>query len=311
MEAAPYLSARVIVRIVLIIVAVVLTLYLIYLLRKPLTWLFIALFLAVALSGPVKYLEPLHEARVRDRDRLLRRCSRIIIALVGAADAADRQPGRRRGRQPAPLRAGRPGLRPQEQAAAQAARTTTTSPRSWRRGRTSSPSRIGDAAGTLRRHRPRRWSTALFALVTILVLTVFMLGSGTRLRECLFETAARPSGRRECASVRPDDMSARSAGYVAGVLVHRVRSTGCVTYHRARDPRRAVRGAAGRDVGLLDLIPLVGATIGAVLVGHRDRVRRLPDRHDRLGDLGDRLPAGGEQRHAAADPVARRCSVHH
>jgi predicted PurR-regulated permease PerM len=56
MEAAPYLSARAIVRIVLIIVGVVLALYLIYLLRKPLTWLFIALFLAVALSPPVNYL---------------------------------------------------------------------------------------------------------------------------------------------------------------------------------------------------------------------------------------------------------------
>ena len=42
MEAAAALSARAILRIVLIIVGVVLCLYLIYLLRKPITWLFIA-----------------------------------------------------------------------------------------------------------------------------------------------------------------------------------------------------------------------------------------------------------------------------
>ena len=42
--------AKAIVKIVLIIVAVILCLYLIYLLRRPITWLFIAMFIAVALS---------------------------------------------------------------------------------------------------------------------------------------------------------------------------------------------------------------------------------------------------------------------
>ena len=40
----------------LIVVAVVLTLYLIYLLRRPLTWLVIAAFIAIAVSGPVNLL---------------------------------------------------------------------------------------------------------------------------------------------------------------------------------------------------------------------------------------------------------------
>ena len=34
----------------------ILCLYLIYLLRRPITWLFIAVFVAVALSPPVNYL---------------------------------------------------------------------------------------------------------------------------------------------------------------------------------------------------------------------------------------------------------------
>ena len=53
---AATLSVRAIMRIVLIVVAAVLCLYLIYLLRKPITWILIATFLAVALSPPVNYL---------------------------------------------------------------------------------------------------------------------------------------------------------------------------------------------------------------------------------------------------------------
>ena len=44
--------ARTIVRIVLIIVAVVVCLYLIYQVRRPLGWIFISAFLAVALRAP-------------------------------------------------------------------------------------------------------------------------------------------------------------------------------------------------------------------------------------------------------------------
>ncbi|MDP9135625.1 MAG: AI-2E family transporter, partial [Actinomycetota bacterium] len=44
-------------RVVLVVVVVVLTLALMYLLRRPLTWIFIAAFIAVALSGPINVLE--------------------------------------------------------------------------------------------------------------------------------------------------------------------------------------------------------------------------------------------------------------
>jgi len=64
-RSVPYGSAAVsladaplkaVVRIVLIIVAVALCLYLIYLLRKPITWVLVAGFIAVALSPPVNVL---------------------------------------------------------------------------------------------------------------------------------------------------------------------------------------------------------------------------------------------------------------
>jgi predicted PurR-regulated permease PerM len=49
--------ARTIARNVLVVASVVLLLYVIYLLRKPISWLIIAAFLAVALAGPVNFLQ--------------------------------------------------------------------------------------------------------------------------------------------------------------------------------------------------------------------------------------------------------------
>jgi len=49
-------TAQSVLRNVLIVVAVAITLYLLYLLRRPLGWLVIATFLAIAMSGPVNWL---------------------------------------------------------------------------------------------------------------------------------------------------------------------------------------------------------------------------------------------------------------
>jgi predicted PurR-regulated permease PerM len=65
-------SSRVVLRIVLIVVLVVLALWLIYQLRRPLTWVFIAGFLAIALSGPVNLLQ-----------RSMRRGFAIALVYVG------------------------------------------------------------------------------------------------------------------------------------------------------------------------------------------------------------------------------------
>ena len=51
------LTARSIARTVLIVVAVLLTIYVLYLLRKPISWLIIAAFIAIAAAGPVNVLQ--------------------------------------------------------------------------------------------------------------------------------------------------------------------------------------------------------------------------------------------------------------
>src|SRR5918995_1426126 len=48
---------RTVVRTVLIVVIAVIALYVIYLLRKPISWLVIAAFIAVAAAGPVNFLQ--------------------------------------------------------------------------------------------------------------------------------------------------------------------------------------------------------------------------------------------------------------
>src|SRR5687768_7589052 len=50
-------SYKAILRVVLVVVAVVVGLYLAYLLRKPLTWIVIAGFIAIAVSGPIRWLQ--------------------------------------------------------------------------------------------------------------------------------------------------------------------------------------------------------------------------------------------------------------
>src|SRR6476620_1089288 len=48
---------RAVLRAVLVVVCVVLVLYVIYLLRQPISWLIIAAFLAIALAGPVNFFQ--------------------------------------------------------------------------------------------------------------------------------------------------------------------------------------------------------------------------------------------------------------
>ena len=57
MSASDVFTPRAVARAVLIAVAVLIGLYLVYLLRRPIGWLLVATFLAVALSGPVNYLD--------------------------------------------------------------------------------------------------------------------------------------------------------------------------------------------------------------------------------------------------------------
>ncbi len=254
-------APRTVARTVLIIVAVLVSLYLIYLLRKPLGWLFIATFLAVALAGPVALLE-----------RRMKRGFAITLVYLGLMAI--------------PVALGALMVPPlvnevsnlAEQAPQYAQDVTEFVNENERlRGLDEDydltgslreqaerlPSALGGAAGTLRDFG-LGLVNSIFALVTILILTAFMLGGGRR----WIDHGLRylPEDRAE----RMERVLRRSAGavsnYVAGALAQATLA-GILSFVVLSILGVPFAAPLSLIVFFLDLIPLVGATIGAVAVG--------------------------------------------
>src|SRR3954451_9318957 len=254
-------NARTVLRIVLIIVAVVLCLGLIYLLRRPLGLLGVALFIAVALSGPVNFL-----------DRRMRRGFAIMFVYLGllivpiglgalvippvvssiedfaqnapqyAADAKDYIESNRTLR----------GLQEKYDIAGQLQKKAGEL-----------PARVGDAA-TVLGDIGLGLVNSIFTLVTILILAAFMLGSGRR----WVDAALRRQPPARAARLRrvSERIAAAVGSYVAGALIQAL-IAGVTSYIVMTILGIPFRGPLAVLIALLDLIPLVGATIGAVVVG--------------------------------------------
>src|SRR5215208_4719703 len=186
------LSARNIVRIVLTVVCVVVTLYLLWLLRKPIGWLLVSIFLAGALSPPVNHLA-----------RRMRRGFAIAITYLGlllvpvllialivppliteANNFADNVP--QYADDVTEFVQDNKRLREINED------YDITSKLEEEAGKL--PSRLGGAAGTLR-DIGFGIVNSLFALLTILVMTAFLLGSGRRWTDAFINS--RPAHQRE------------------------------------------------------------------------------------------------------------------
>jgi predicted PurR-regulated permease PerM len=253
--------ARAVVKIVLIVVAVILCLYLIYLLRRPLTWLFIATFIALALSPPVNYL-----------NRYMKRGFAIGLVYLGllamivgltallvppivreATDLADNAPSyvqdvkdyvEKNDR----LREINQDYKITDKLQEEAAKL---------------PSKIGQGAGVLR-DIGFGIVNGIFAFVTIMVLTAFMLSGG-------------PQWRRQALSLLPAERAQRIdrilghvaravSGYVTGALVVAF-IAGLATFIVLTVIGAPFAAPLAVVAGLFSLVPLVGATIAAVLIG--------------------------------------------
>jgi predicted PurR-regulated permease PerM len=258
---AATLSARAILRIVMIIVAVVLILYVIYLLRKPITWILIALFLAVALSPPVNYLN-----RYMPRGLAI---GTVYMALLGAIVAlglllippivsqvnklADNAPQYAQDVQDyvqknRKLRKLEDDYNITDKLKSEAAKL---------------PDKLGNAAGILK-DIGFGIVNSVFALVTILVLTAFMLGSGPRWREAFLEL--QPPDRRERIRRILDRMSSAVSSYVIGAFTVSL-IDGFAAFIVLTILGVPFAAPLAIVMGVMSLIPLVGATIGAVIVG--------------------------------------------
>ena len=248
-------------RIVLIVVCVAICLYLLWLLRRPISWILIAAFLAVALSGPVNYLA-----------RRMRRGFAITIVYLGllavpvllialivppliteANNFAQDVPSYARDvtkfvQDNDTLRSLNKDYNITEELEKQAGKL---------------PDQLGGAAGTLR-DVGLGIVNSLFALITILVLTAFLLSSGRRWTDAAI--ASRPTEQRQRLRRALDNMAAAVAGYVAGALTIAL-IAGVATFIVLTILGVPFAAPLAVIAGLFSLLPLVGATIAAVLIG--------------------------------------------
>ena len=255
------LSVRVILRTVLVIVGVVLALYLIYRVRKPLSWIFIAGFLAIALAGPINFLGRFMRKgfAVALVYVLLILIPVVIAALLVppiveqvnlliqnvpkyAADLSDFVQRNDRLR----------SLEENYNITAELQKQAATL-----------PARAGDAA-TILSNIGLGVVNSVFAGVTILILSVFMVGSG---RTWLDWLARRQGPEHGEWMDRLFNRIGRAVGnYVAGALGQAL-IAGVLAWIVLLILGVPYAGSLAVIIFLLDLVPLVGATLGAIIVG--------------------------------------------
>jgi predicted PurR-regulated permease PerM len=103
----------------------------------------------------------------------------------------------------------------------------------------------------------------LTATVTVIVLTIYFLANLPSIRRALYKTV--PASRRSRVEELGDEISARVGGYVLGnLLTSVVAGVGTFVFLEIVGVPYAV--ALGVLVAVLDLIPVVGSTIGGILV---------------------------------------------
>jgi predicted PurR-regulated permease PerM len=250
-----------VVRIVLIVVSVAICLYLLYQVRRPLLWLLIAIFLAAALSPPVNWLSQKMRRgfAVTIVYLALLAVPILLIALIvptiitEGTRFADNVP--RYARDVTDFVEDDPRLRE--------INDDYDITQKLEEEAEKLPGRLGGAAGALR-DIGFGIVNSLFALITILVLTAFLLANGRTWTDRVIAT--RPPEQRERLRRSLDRMGAAVGGYVAGALTIAL-IAGVATYVVLLILGVPFRAPLAVVAGLFSLIPLVGATIAAVLIG--------------------------------------------
>lgn len=251
---------RTVLRTVLVVVAVVVSLYVIYLLRQPLTWLVIAAFIAVAMSGPVNLF-----ARVMKRGLAIALSYLILILIPVGLGALLIPPVVDQGetlahnvpeyaRDVTAFVNDNPTLRNLNN------RYDFTSEIESLAGEL--PARLGDAAGILS-DIGVGVVNSIFAIVTILILSIFMVGGGPRWVRAF--VAAQPPERRERVDRALAHMSHAIGNYVGGVLLQATiaASLAFIVLTVLGVP---FAGPLALLFFFFELIPVVGATIASVLI---------------------------------------------
>ncbi len=255
------MTSRTIVRAVVIVILSALALYILYLLRKPIGWTIVAGFIAIAVSGPVNLLS----RHVRRGFAILLTYlglllvpvllgSLIVPPLVSQLDrlvenlpayAQDLQEFVQENERLRSLEEDYQIVDQLEELAREL------------------PGRIGDAAQVLG-DLGLGFVNSVFAGVTILIMSVFLVSSGPAwVRAALKLQPQERADRLERVMYRMGDAV---GNYVAGALFQAT-VAGILTFLVLTILGMPFAAPLAVIVAVLDLIPLVGATIGAVLVG--------------------------------------------
>jgi predicted PurR-regulated permease PerM len=253
--------ARLIARNVLVVAGVVLVLYVIYLLRKPISWLIIAAFLAIALAGPVNFFQ-----------RYMKRGLAIALVYLGLLAI--------------PIGLGAVLIPP---IVNQVSDVATNAPEYVQdvedyvhKNKTLNdlnekyditqklsdeadklPSKAGDAAKVLR-DIGFGLVSSIFAGVTILILSIFMVASGPRWIEGFIRMQRPEHAERIERTLR---RIANAVGnYVGGALLQAT-IAGFSAFIMLKILGVPFAGPLAVLIFVFDLIPVIGATIGSILVG--------------------------------------------
>ncbi len=254
-------TPRAIARAVMVVAAVVLFLFVIYLLRRPISWLVIAAFIAVAAAGPVNVLQ-----------RRMRRGFAIAIVYLVLLLV--------------PIGLGAlliPPLVGQAEDLANNAPTYAQDVEDYVNGNetlnnlnqdyeitaklqeeaSKLPDKIPDAAGALS-DIGVGIVNSVFAAVTILILSVFMIGGGPRWVNSFVEAQRPEHADRIERTLR---RIANAVGnYVGGALLQATIAA-VAAFIVLTILGAPFAGPLAVMIFFFDLIPVVGATIGSLLVG--------------------------------------------
>jgi predicted PurR-regulated permease PerM len=260
-SSVPDIPARTILRVVSIVVLSVLALYLVYLLRKPIGWVLTATFIAIALSGPVNRL-----------NRHMRRGLAITLIYLGlilvpigltalVVPPLVTQGTNLAGDLPTYANDVRDFVNKNERLRTLDQKYDITG--ELNKQAQQLPAKVGDAAKVLG-DIGLGLVNSVFALVNILILSIFIVAGGRGWVDAALRL--RPEAERLRMRRVLDSTASAVGGYVQGALTIALIAgiQAFVVMEILGVPFAAPLAVLA---GLASLVPLVGATAAAVLIG--------------------------------------------
>jgi predicted PurR-regulated permease PerM len=255
------IPVRTIVRVVTVVVVAVLLLYLVYLLRKPIGWVLTATFIAIALSGPVNRL-----------NRRMRRGFAIAIVYLGlilvpvgltalVVPPLVTQGTNLAGDLPKYSREVQDYVNKNKRLRKLDDKYDVTGQINKQANQL--PAKVGDAAKVLG-DIGLGLVNSIFALVNILILSIFIVAGGRGWTDALLRL--RPEAERERMRRILDSTASAVGGYVQGALTIALIAgiQAFVVMEILGVPFAAPLAVLA---GLASLVPLVGATVAAIVIG--------------------------------------------